>query len=341
MVITTMQCDFLETEYFYNSQHSVQGEREYEDTVSWLKWVPPSIEDDHSTQDRSPCTTTKFKEPSYSAIQDPPNLESQVSNSPTSETNRESSSSITPNHGEHEITTDEEVETIDRDEEAEEIVEPHSTQESVTQKYVLPPRANRGVPPKQYSLEKEAQRSKYPLANISIGNLSNEAKAFATSIYEEETPTTMKEALDSKNWRNAMETEMEALQKNDTWETCTLPRGKQPVGCRWVFFVKHKPDGTIERYKARLVAKGYTQAYGINYSETFSPVAKIDTIRVLFSIAANEGWPLHQFDVTNAFLHGELKEEVYMEDPPGFIGKFKEQEVCPLKKSLYGLQQSP
>ena len=138
-----------------------------------------------------------------------------------------------------------------------------------------------------------------------------------------------------------MQIEMDALKKNQTWEKCKIPEGKKLVGCKWVFTIKHKADRTVERYKARLVAKGYTQTYGIDYSETFSPVAKIDTIRVLFSIAANCDWPLRQFDVKNAFLHGDLKEEVYMEAPPGFLQDFEAGEEYRLKKALYGLKQSP
>lgn len=138
-----------------------------------------------------------------------------------------------------------------------------------------------------------------------------------------------------------MKVEMDALAMNNTWEKCVLPPGKNKVGCRWIFNIKYKADGSIERYKARLVAKGYTQTYDIDYSETFLPVAKIDTIRVLFSVAATKGWPLRQFDVKNAFLHRELREKVYMDPPSGFSQNFSQGEVCRLHKALYRLKQSP
>ena len=120
------------------------------------------------------------------------------------------------------------------------------------------------------------------------------------------------------------------------------PKDIVPVGCKWVFtVVKYKSDGSIERHKAHLVAKGFTQTYGIDYQETFAPVPKLNTIHVLLSLAANLDWPLHQLDIKNAFINGNLNEEIYMELPPGFKSTGQTRLVCKLKKTIYGLRQSP
>ena len=138
-----------------------------------------------------------------------------------------------------------------------------------------------------------------------------------------------------------MAKEMDALYSNYTWELVALPPGKSHVGCRWVYTVKVGLDGQIDRLKARLVAKGYTQRYGSDYYDTFSPVAKIASICLLLSMVDMRSWPIFQLDIKNAFLHGDLAEEVYMEQPPGFVAQGESSLVCKLRRSLYGLKQSP
>ena len=152
----------------------------------------------------------------------------------------------------------------------------------------MPPRSTRGMPPKRYDPEYESERSRYPISRPDDEQLSQTAVAFNASLYSSAIPKNIEEALQEPKWKQAMDEEIMALQKNRTWEKCRLPGDKKTVDCKWVFSVKYHADGSIERYKARLVAKGYTQTYGVDYSETFSPMAKIDTIQVLFSVAANK-----------------------------------------------------
>ena len=135
--------------------------------------------------------------------------------------------------------------------------------------------------------------------------------------------------------------EMDALTDNGTWDLVHLPAGKKAIGCRWVFTVKVNPDGSIARLTTRLVAKGYAQTYGVDYFDTFSPIAKLISIRQFISLVATLGWDLYQLDIKNAFLHWDLEEEVYMEQPLWFVAQGEISRVCRFRKLLYGLKQSP
>ena len=137
-----------------------------------------------------------------------------------------------------------------------------------------------------------------------------------------------------------MKEELNALTKNHTWDLVTLPPGQSMVGCKWIYKIKTRSDGSIERYKARLVAKGFTQEHGIDYEETFAPVACILSVRALLVVAAAASkWDFFQMDVKNAFLNGDLSEEVYMQPPSNL--SVDSNKVCHIRHALYGLKQAP
>ena len=134
---------------------------------------------------------------------------------------------------------------------------------------------------------------------------------------------------------------MNSLYQNDTFELVNLPKGKKALKNKWVYRVKTEENTSHPRYKAILVVKGFSQKKGIDYSEIFSPVVKMSSIRVVLGMAATMDLEIEQLDVKTAFLHGDLEEEIYMEQPEGFMVAGKEHLVCKLKKSLYGLKQAP
>ncbi|RVW25377.1 Retrovirus-related Pol polyprotein from transposon TNT 1-94 [Vitis vinifera] len=180
----------------------------------------------------------------------------------------------------------------------------------------------------------------HPIGNyVTYEGLSPSYRAFATSLDDTQVPNTIQEALKFQNGRRQYKMRLMHLRRMGTWTITDLPVGKRPVGCKWIFTIKYKADGSVERFKARLVARGFTQSYGIDYQETFAPVAKLNTIRILLSLAVNQDWCLQQLDIKNAFLNGDLEEEVYMEIPPGFeesMAKNQADHTLFVKKSHAG-----
>lgn len=167
-------------------------------------------------------------------------------------------------------------------------------------------------------------------------------KALAISLSKDSIePTCYSEASKYAHWRAAMDAEFDALLRNGTWTLVKSPPSANVVGNRWIYRVKRRADGTIERYKARLVAKGFHQLEGLDYNETFSPVIKHATVRIVLSLALSYGWHIKQLDIQNAFLHGFLEEDVYMTQPQGYQHPGFPTHVCKLRRSLYGLRQAP
>ena len=154
-------------------------------------------------------------------------------------------------------------------------------------------------------------------------------------------PTTYKQALKSDDhelWGKAIEEEMNALNRNHTWDIVPRPQDQNIIGSKWVFKIKHNADGSVDRYKARLVAKGFSQQPGTDYDDTYAPVARYDSLRLLLALAAHNKWTPRQLDVKSEFLYGNLDRKIYMEIPDGY----KEPDKCYLlRKSIYGLKQSP
>jgi hypothetical protein len=157
----------------------------------------------------------------------------------------------------------------------------------------------------------------------------------------EKEPTCFEESIQKKEWTDAMTKEYQSIIKNDVWEIVPRLKRKDVVSSKWVYKIKHAIDGSIEKYKARFVARGFSQKEGIDYEETFSPVARYTSIRTIIALAAKMKWKLHQMDVKTTFLNGVIEEEVYIEQPQGFEVEDRKTHVCRLKKACYGLKQAP
>ncbi|MCO5585996.1 hypothetical protein L7F22_039933 [Adiantum nelumboides] len=160
---------------------------------------------------------------------------------------------------------------------------------------------------------------------------------------EDDFPISIKDALLSSEghlWKDAIYAELQALTEADTWDLVPPPEHHNIISCKWLLKKKFLPDGSLDRFKARLVARGFTQRYGVDYFETYSPVLGMASFRLLVVVAAKYNLPLHHLDVKTAFLHGKLCETVYMSQPPHFANAQLPHYVCHLKKPIYGLKQS-
>ncbi|GJY83844.1 ribonuclease H-like domain-containing protein [Tanacetum coccineum] len=201
--------------------------------------------------------------------------------------------------------------------------------------------SRQSVFPRNYNDFVVESKVKYGLEKfVGYAKLNTENLCFVTELNKNHEPKTFYEASKHTHWVDAMNKEMAALLRNDTWEIVDLPKGRKAIGSKWIWKLKFKSSGEIERYKARLVAQGFGQKEGIDYEETFSPVVKMTTVRCLLNVVVLNCWSIFQLDIDNAFLYGDLDEVVYMKPPQGYYPA-DSNKVCRLKKSLYGLKQAP
>ncbi|KAK9031968.1 hypothetical protein V6N11_056253 [Hibiscus sabdariffa] len=162
-------------------------------------------------------------------------------------------------------------------------------------------------------------------------------------LVDQDEPKTYQEAVtspDSEKWLEAMRSEMDSMSENQVWTLVEPPEGIKTIRCKWVFKKKTDMDGNVQTYKGQLVAKGFRQIHGVDYDETFSPIAMFKSIRILLAVAAFHDYEIWQMDVKTAFLNGKLEEDVYMTQPEGFVTPENAGKICKLQRSIYGLKQA-
>jgi len=180
-------------------------------------------------------------------------------------------------------------------------------------------------------LRRERQQPTWMQDYVSGAGLSEEKGEEATTYMVQnvtnDDPVLFEDAIKHEKWRKAMDSEIQSIEKNHTWELMDLPVGAKTIGVKWIYKTKLNEMGEVDKYKARLVAKGYSQQHGIDFSEVFAPVIRLDTVRLIVALATCKGWDIFQLDVKSAFLYGELNEDVYVDQPKGYMKKGKEHMV--------------
>ena len=207
--------------------------------------------------------------------------------------------------------------------------------------HLTPPPIHPSLPHKMVTRSQTGNLKPKQFPDFKLFYASNHPICMSTRVLNCVEPRNFSQAILSQEWQHAMQVEYDALIANDTWDLVPQPVEQNIIRTKWVYKIKQKADGSIDRYKARLVARGFQQVDGVDFTETFSPVIKPATVRVVLALSMHLDWPILQFDVSNAFLHGTLEKEVFIEQPRGFIDPTYPTHVCRLKKALYGLKQAP